>query len=912
MQENRKQLIVVPPMSEALQKLNEVLVEIADTEKIDIKEIEEAKSLNRMMSSGQSLVIFSNSKSCVLFLQENKFLIAKFKTKVILLVSKEIPGKLLAKFLKSGLTEAIFEGSPPKTLLHKVKMHLRSIKSESFQDDDGDQVVTSMLNPNKISNAINDISSAEKKLAIFQDDSLGKNNFKGGGAGNEKKGDWGTNHNLKEDAIGTNWNSRRQTNSSRFGDDNNATNFTNKKGKNIYYRKKKKEDTSLKSISEYINKKNKTDGIRASNLALRKIKNETLLNLNDKDKNNAEQEQEHDGLDSIVRLIESMGYGLAIKPKKKEFNTNEDNNGNTETNQDEADILSEDINKKLNIRLDENEMNLNEDLDKVRLNPEDENKDEDIDGKDQDAGYRIEKKSKTLHDMVGGESLLPEDNQRNQDDDEIKSNIVNKKSLNETEPAGEALDALTSLTMETMETDPKIKKMFDEDEDSKKKKSSEENTANYDKTRRSYVVVDDNDDSSKNKKNEGDGDVYGRELKEDVLIDMSGNGQEGKSHNNVTDREDDGLNTLNLDDQESVDSNNSREQKNEEINDTDISLSKENQDSLNQDVSEKENSNRSKINNLDAPIKNDDPKKSGYSWDNLVDKDKSTSFDVRRNYQPQVDMGFSYLKKKISEQTIDYHRIKKEFDKTTPIDEPDVIISPREDIKEKTPVSEEENPKEVIELDARGIEFCVEIVKLIYNKETTDIDYFIAISKELSSQYNAYTVFYTYETLSSKHLEAFNTFTFFNNSRVSEDLQGMWERVKSNSYFDDYFTKTMPTWQCRDIQNKIKDEGFWEDVELPRWASNELANKKIELVFPYFDGVDLMGTAIVFFPEGVNASREKSIVITLETARTVFLNTIQRKDGVASGHIPGKSVGDQIKKIFSFVYRFFNNNKEDS
>lgn len=908
MQKNRKQLIIVPPMSEALRKLNEVLVEIADAEKIEIKEIEEAKSLNRMMSSGQSLVIFSNSKNCVLFLQENKFLIAKFRTKVILLVPKEMPGKLLNKFLKSGLTEAVFEGAPPKTLLHKVKMHLRSIKSDSFQDDDNDQVVTSMLNPNKISNAINDISSAEKNLAMFQDDSLGKNNSKGAGAGNEKKGGWGAGHSLKENTIGTNWNSKRQPNSSSFGVDNNATSFKNKREKNIYYQKKKKDDLSLKSISEYICKKTKSDGVRASNLALRKLKNESMLSLNSKDKSN--DEQENDSLDPIVRLVESMGYGLGNKSTKKEFKTIEDDNENTESDQDEADVFSADIQKKINKNINENEINPSNDSDKLKLSPEDENKD--IDRPGEDAGYRIEKKSKKLQKVGESEDLTPEDNQSNQDDDEIKLNKINKKSFNEEELSEEALDDLSSLAMENMENDHKIKKTLGEEEDSKKKKSSEENTANFDRARKSYVIVDDNDDNPTNKKNEGDGDVYDRERKEDVFIDMSGNNQERKSSSNVTDREDEGSNALNLDDQESTDSNNSREHNNEDINDTEISLNKENQESLDQDKNGKNNSNRSKVNNLDASVKVEDPKKSGYSWDNLVDKDKSMSFDVRRKYQPQVDMGFSYLKKNISEQTIDYSKIKKEFDKTTPIDDLDVAKHSHEEIEEKMPVPEEKNPKQVIELDVRGIEFCVDVVKLIYNKDTVDLDYFIAISKELIFQYKAYTVFYTYETSSNKHLEAFNAFTFYNNSIVSEDLQGSWLSISSNSYFDDYFTKTMPTWQCRNIQDKAKEEKFWEDVELPRWASRELANKKIELVFPYFDGVDLMGTAIVFFPEGINASREKSIIITLETARTVFLNTIQRNNNVAAERTPGKSIVDKIKILISFVYRFFNSNKEDS
>ena len=51
----------------------------------------------------------------------------------------------------------------------------------------------------------------------------------------------------------------------------------------------------------------------------------------------------------------------------------------------------------------------------------------------------------------------------------------------------------------------------------------------------------------------------------------------------------------------------------------------------------------------------------------------------------------------------------------------------------------------------------------------------------------------------------------------------------------------------------------------------------MELIFPYFDGVDRMGMAIVFFPFGLNPKMEKAIMVTLEMARTIQLDMIQRK-----------------------------------
>lgn len=50
--ENLKQLVAVHPMSEAFEKLNEVLVAIADDEKINITEMFTAKDLSHMMSTG--------------------------------------------------------------------------------------------------------------------------------------------------------------------------------------------------------------------------------------------------------------------------------------------------------------------------------------------------------------------------------------------------------------------------------------------------------------------------------------------------------------------------------------------------------------------------------------------------------------------------------------------------------------------------------------------------------------------------------------------------------------------------------------------------------------------------------------------------------------------------------------------
>jgi hypothetical protein len=83
----------------------------------------------------------------------------------------------------------------------------------------------------------------------------------------------------------------------------------------------------------------------------------------------------------------------------------------------------------------------------------------------------------------------------------------------------------------------------------------------------------------------------------------------------------------------------------------------------------------------------------------------------------------------------------------------------------------------------------------------------------------------------------------------------------------------MATWLCRAIKDK---DSFWSDTELPSWAAQELTNKVVEYIYPYYDGLDRMGMAYLYFPEGIRPQNEKKIMILLELLRGIFLETIQR------------------------------------
>lgn len=131
-----KPLIFVHPLSETLKKLFEVMQESAESEGIELYEIDDIGEFNQLFPTiGQSVAIFGDPKKCAKGLQSNKKTIQKIHSKVILLSNKAIPRKTLEKFDKVGLTECIIEPVVPKTLLYKVKLHLRSIISKEEQEE---------------------------------------------------------------------------------------------------------------------------------------------------------------------------------------------------------------------------------------------------------------------------------------------------------------------------------------------------------------------------------------------------------------------------------------------------------------------------------------------------------------------------------------------------------------------------------------------------------------------------------------------------------------------------------------------------------------------------------------------------------------------------------------------------------
>lgn len=159
--ESKKQFVLVPPMTEPLNKLNEVY-ENNSEENAEISIIDDLRELNQFVAiTGQCLVVFSNPKKCANFLQENRAIITKSHCKIILISPLDIPAATLTKFTKAGLTESILESSTPKKIIYKISLHLRSLKNNQLSLPQ-DQIVKSLIDTNPHSSNKAEIVSESK------------------------------------------------------------------------------------------------------------------------------------------------------------------------------------------------------------------------------------------------------------------------------------------------------------------------------------------------------------------------------------------------------------------------------------------------------------------------------------------------------------------------------------------------------------------------------------------------------------------------------------------------------------------------------------------------------------------------------------------------------------------------------
>ena len=443
-------------------------------------------------------------------------------------------------------------------------------------------------------------------------------------------------------------------------------------------------------------------------------------------------------------------------------------------------------------------------------------------------------------------------NRRKVDNTELEFDDENRKKttelVSEDEKDRENLSLIDKDSAE--DAKDKNKPSADDDEDEKKRKPE------------TKLLFDDSEEKekAKNKLNDEDDNEKKKKLLNLDIIDSS---------------KDDKKDDLNEDDE----SNHRKGNSNLKALDEDDTLkAKSNQKDEEDDINRKKvdlnpldlESNSSKkptgkVDKIDTYMRSKNLKPRDQDWDIVNKKDESSTEKASKN-QSTNELDHSLKRKDAGEITIDYRKLREEFSENMRSSNK----APNRSDEEHFNTAEEiEEQAQVVELKANGFDFAISVINQYYNLQEKPEEILTTIARKLFKEEKGYCALYSYQTFSNSHQEVYNGFSVLQPSQLE-----YWnEFIKDESNLAHLYTKSMSTWMCRAIPDK---DSYWSDTDLPSWANQELTNKVVELVYPFYDGLDRMGMAYVYFPDGIRPQNEKKIIILLELMRGILLDKIQR------------------------------------
>jgi hypothetical protein len=912
--EKKKQLIIVPPMSAALQKLHEVLDGISVDENIEISMIDDLKELGQVLAStGQCLILCSNPKKCATFLQENRFVISRFHSKTMLFTPKEIPAKTLVKFTKVGLTESILENSAPKTLLYKIKLQLRSIKSTSSTDESDKDVVKTLHDISGEEKSSHDEGKVREKVSLEQESEVETEQKKKFDASEENVIDYGGSLKGKvkpqEDSIETHWKSKRKTNETilDLGGDETSKLEEEHEAIDLYYRgNSKKESVVFEEAEDY--RKLKRLEKEVAEEAERKrsaYRDEVTEELMRQKKMGEENIYETDGslelkqrLDAAIAFDESeesdspneMEYDPEEyeKQSKKETSLELEAEDNKSRPREFEDLGGHYKGKVTNIDLD--------------LESEQEKEEKEYDNTETEE----RKKEQTELDLIAAkkrrsdqsEEELNPNNTHESEVDKIVDEMMNGKN---------STDHIETLMGNGSKSYVNKKDISDEDSDLTNSEKDEYETDDSDEDRNNTKLdLSPADKKEKEKKavyEEGGDFEFKKQAETNLDLEVEKNKEEAlNDYDNAEDEDGRKKDKKLVDTELELDPN---EEEGNQLEQRDISFKKLSNTTLDIEKA-KADKNSNQVDKIDTYYRSNDSKTNDQDWDLKHDK-KSTVLSILKTSKADINIGSNKNSKNNGEITIDYRKLKEEFDQMSRGEStsdsgafttrgPDNGMDP-----------EDEGSSKVIEPNSRGLDFSVALLNVIYQKNVKPKQIFAMIAEDILKKYNGVAVFWDYKPSDKKHNEVYNSYLELALPQITDERKEWWlDYKKDTDLFSHFQTRSMTTWRCPQIMDKNSP---WEDVELPTWAKNELGDKYVELAFPYFDGVDRMGLALIHFHQGIRPEDEHAILTTLEMARHLLLETIQRyqvkdlkKEQQSEDQAPEAETSNKVLSFFGGLF----------
>lgn len=925
--ENKKALVIIPPYSEPLKKLGQILSTPEEAALIDIYVLEDLKEAGQLIPTlGQCLIVIANPKKCALFLQENRWAISKNHSKVILMTPKEIPQKTLMKFLKIGLTEFILETLPPKSLLYKIKLLLRSVKGQENKKEENINV-KSMLDMNQVKNhdeqqrvekgiiaddTSKEAGSEKEKKMVLEDDDESFDYLKA-----KKK------NQQDENVIDTHWKSKRNdTQIDLEESDENQTKDKEVEEISTYYKNERNTNLDL----DFVNNENMTGkGSKAedeSEFSIEKLKQSALMEIElEDDHRHKKKESFQEEEETDLYAFEKKAAAIELEDDEEEKKRQEEETIAKKKERGSTDETTLSLEKAEKEKSDENlnhidayykgkvknqvELLDSEEEDyteKKEFQEESRNRDKEL--KKEDLDFEKERDYHEKRDQIDAKN---DDNRKNESfEDESDTDAYMRGKLN------------TNIDLDLQDDSfmQKEKSMVSEEERKERgleKMLSEEDERDFSKKANNTLEeAEESEEAPKLEAEEVDPtSALQRKLSKDFDLEFEKNDDSANNldENNGNKRDQNKLQRLALNEE---DQSGSERESIEKEDDADPRLKKLKNTQFELESGNRNNENNANVEHLDKYMRSRSSKSEDHDWD-LGNKKKETSLLLEKNKAGQVDLNLLPQFKDAGEQTIDYRKLKEEFEllKEGANLPPEELEKLRKMIRGE--IEDDDNSHRVYIPEPKGVDFLMDIAISLYDPSVKPKDLFEKIAKKIHAQ-KGYATFLQYSKPTDVK-EAFTIFQLTEANLISDETRARFmEMKKGNEFFKSQTGYSLANWRCAEILDKNNKP--WEDVELPSWAPNELHNKAVEYIYPMFDGLDRMGHIYIWFPEGINYSEAKFIDIILESTRPLYLDQIIRaskNSNHANNENTGESDTDQDAKkkagILSGITSLFGKKK---
>ncbi len=927
----KKPLIFIHPLSESLQKLKEVIEEIAEDELIEIYELENQAEINQLLPTiGQSLSIFSNAKKCALTLQPNRKVVQKLNSKVLLLSKKSLPRRTLDKFSKIGLTECIVEPVQPKTLLYKVKLLLRSIVVQAGQEEEEDYD-KKFGGDEEESASTNEKQRLEK--GILQEDDLNIDMNLKGKVNNALEIDADEIENkeksYKEDAINKEWRGSVNETSLSFDEDSEEDKQRDDANENYidsYLRSKKTNTAEISFDDDSQKKESGEDSYDDFDDDIYKKKKKDISLDFEADQRSHDEDSDRDHLDNDDKYYKSKSSEKTLDlqvDKEQEYEFQDEM-------QDEINQARRKSEFNLDLSADEEESELSPDLEediygKKSTQEEmhlDLSADEESSALDEDEPDDQKKKksasSVTLElgtddehnrDSSKKELEFDKEDEEDQDDEEhekISSHWKGDIAASIELEAEEEIDARDKKENE-LELDKDNKNNGQEhegldleaDDDQNQSKSHDELELEKEKS--------DQDESPYGVDIEADEELYGRKKDTQLKFDEDSDHEEQdldekSAHDKSGKKKEDKSLDLDFgeDDQDYHD----------EDEDDHLGDYKRRQAGVNLDLDDGDTNNKHSAHTEHIQTNMDSRKgikHQEYDWD--IKHDKKSALDQEEQGKNKGEMEISFAQKvDLGEQTIDYRKLKSEFDAITinrvgnkkkrsgPTYVSDEsakdflkgvydgeLEEGLEEISNLARVQDNDKNDQYFEPNPNGIDSAVRVLNLYQDKFLKKENIFKFVANELRSKFRASTFIFSY-------------------SREEKIYKITFDHTQDEFYPSDYIKNFWNDFMQENIN-------FWADHNLPHWHDENFSTSENQFFYPLTEGNTKFGFVICVFENQVAQSKTQAIEVIVETIRGIVLEEYREMGVKGEYHSSANSSKKEeesvgfMKKVFSLFKR---------